>query len=217
MLTHASLVALLDRHAPYLPLALCPAVHAWQAHTELDAWEALEAAAGTRLPPPFYACAWPGSHALAAALERGVLNVRGQVVADVGCGSGVASVAAARQGAARVQALDVDPLAGAAALELARRHGVVLSARAGDVLADPALVGDARTILAGDFLYGSAAVDRGRDVVAAWKGQGRRVVIADAGRPFFRPDGLALAWEGEVECAGSIEGTTRRRVRIWEG
>jgi ribosomal protein L11 methyltransferase len=48
----------------------------------------------------------------------------GQVVADLGCGSGILSFAAVQLGAARVFACDTDPLAVTASLEGAERNGV---------------------------------------------------------------------------------------------
>jgi ribosomal protein L11 methyltransferase len=48
----------------------------------------------------------------------------GQVVADLGCGSGILSFAAAQLGAVQVLACDTDTLAVAASLEGAERNGV---------------------------------------------------------------------------------------------
>jgi ribosomal protein L11 methyltransferase len=48
----------------------------------------------------------------------------GQLVADLGCGSGILSFAAAKLGARRVLACDIDPQAVAASEEGARRNGV---------------------------------------------------------------------------------------------
>lgn len=56
---------------------------------------------------------------------------------DVGCGSGVLSIAAARLGFAPVIALDSDPLAVEAARENAARNGVPLDVRLADALAEP--------------------------------------------------------------------------------
>ena len=61
---------------------------------------------------------------------------RGSVL-DVGCGSGVLSVAAARLGFGPVHALDVDPLALDATRANAERNGVTVEVRVGDALVDP--------------------------------------------------------------------------------
>jgi ribosomal protein L11 methyltransferase len=54
----------------------------------------------------------------------GELDASGRSVLDVGTGSGILAVAAAKRGAGRVVAVDVDPLAVRAAEENARRNGV---------------------------------------------------------------------------------------------
>lgn len=54
----------------------------------------------------------------------GEMDVDGHVVLDVGTGSGILAVAAAKRGAARVVAVDTDPLAVRAAIENARRNDV---------------------------------------------------------------------------------------------
>ncbi len=56
---------------------------------------------------------------------------------DLGCGSGVLSIAAAKLGFEVVAALDIDPLAIGAAAENAARNGVELEVALADVLADP--------------------------------------------------------------------------------
>jgi ribosomal protein L11 methyltransferase len=56
---------------------------------------------------------------------------------DLGCGSGVLSVAALRLGFRPVQSFDVDPLAVGATAENAARNGVEVSVVRADVLVDP--------------------------------------------------------------------------------
>jgi ribosomal protein L11 methyltransferase len=56
---------------------------------------------------------------------------------DLGCGSGVLSIAALRLGFGPLQAFDIDPLAVQATLENAARNGVQLTAGRCDVLCDP--------------------------------------------------------------------------------
>jgi ribosomal protein L11 methyltransferase len=79
---------------------------------------------GTGAHPTTRACV-----ELLAGVERGGLL-------DAGCGSGVLAVAACRLGFGPVHALDADPAAVESARNTARRNGVEVEVRAGDVLAD---------------------------------------------------------------------------------
>jgi len=74
--------------------------------------------------PPYWAFAWPGGQAMARHVLDNPHLVRGLRVADVGAGSGIASIAAAMAGAAHVLAVDVDPLAAAAIAINAEENGV---------------------------------------------------------------------------------------------
>ncbi len=61
----------------------------------------------------------------------GELAIAGRSVLDVGTGSGILAVAAAKRGAARVVAVDTDPLAVRAATDNAQRNGVRVEVREG--------------------------------------------------------------------------------------
>lgn len=76
-----------------------------------------------------------GSHPSTRACLDAVDRFAGPSVSvlDVGCGTGVLAVAAARLGAAPVVAVDVDPVAVAAAGANAERNGVDVTARVGSV------------------------------------------------------------------------------------
>jgi ribosomal protein L11 methyltransferase len=79
---------------------------------------------GTGLHPTTRLCL----AALEAAAARGELD--GSRVLDVGCGSGILSIAAARLGARRVSGLDIDPIAIEATLANARRNRLARRIRA---------------------------------------------------------------------------------------
>jgi len=74
--------------------------------------------------PPYWAFAWPGGQAMARHILDTPTLARGQRIADIGSGSGIAAIAAARAGATRVMAVDVDPLAVAAIALNSKRNGV---------------------------------------------------------------------------------------------
>ena len=62
------------------------------------------------------------------------LVVEGRRVLDVGTGSGILAIAAAKRGAREVIGVDTDPLAVAAALENAERNGVDITTRRGSAV-----------------------------------------------------------------------------------
>jgi ribosomal protein L11 methyltransferase len=64
-----------------------------------------------------------------AALEATIRG--GESILDLGCGSGILAIAAARLGAGHILALDLDPQAIKATLENAAANGVTIEARAG--------------------------------------------------------------------------------------
>lgn len=210
----AQLIALLDEHAPWRPLPACPPMHAWQADEEVPLWQAMERLAGAAVPPPMFALCWPGSQALARVILEGRVNVEGRTVLDVGCGSGVAAAAAAMKGA-RAIAADIDAFAVVAAEELSRRHQVTVEALHVNPLEDEALIARSDVILGGDLFYSRDGAQAGAVAVEAWRKQGRTVLLADAGRPFFNPAGLTMIWEGAVDVPKSVEGVSTRRCRIW--
>jgi ribosomal protein L11 methyltransferase len=78
-----------------------------------------------------------GAHATTRLCLGLLQQVPAGSLVDVGCGSGVLAIAAAKLGFAPVIALDVDPDAVAATEENARRNGVELDVRLADALADP--------------------------------------------------------------------------------
>ena len=63
------------------------------------------------LPPPFWAFAWAGGQALARYVGDNPECVAGKCVLDFASGSGLVAIAAAKAGAARVEASEIDEFA----------------------------------------------------------------------------------------------------------
>lgn len=130
---------------------LCPELVLRLVTAECPLWRAGEGDLDRfGLRPPYWAFAWGAGQALARwLLDRPDLT-RGRRVLDVGAGSGIAAIAAARVGAASATAVDVDPLSRAATLENAAANGVRIHAVTGDALGEPPR---ADVVLLADVFY----------------------------------------------------------------
>jgi predicted nicotinamide N-methyase len=174
-------------------------------------WEAMEdARGGPAEEPPFWAAAWPGGQVLARYVLDEPAVVEGRQVLDLGSGSGLVAVAAARAGAAAVVASEIDPF-GITAIGLnARLNGVSGIEVVGDLLAGPAPA-DA-VVLAGDVCYDRAMTERVLPFLDAARARGCDVLVGDPGRPYLPRDRLhAVAGYDVRDAAG---GETRRST-VW--
>src|ERR1700759_1900676 len=88
---------------------LTPEIRLWLADEAVPIWKKTEEELGAMgLPPPFWAFAWAGGQALAPyALDHADL-VKGKRVLDFGAGSGLIAIAAAKAGAAAIEATDIE-------------------------------------------------------------------------------------------------------------
>ena len=118
--------ALLARLAPLTPVPGRPDLVAHHAPDVFALWQAWEEEGGAPQTVPFWATVWPAGQLLARVVQAEPAWVRGQTVLDLGCGSGVAGIAALDAGAARVVAHDIDPVALAIAAQHARANAVAL-------------------------------------------------------------------------------------------
>jgi predicted nicotinamide N-methyase len=149
------------------------------------------------LAPPFWAFAWAGGQALARHVLDYPALVAGHHVLDFASGSGLVAIAAAKAGAARVEAADIDGFALAAMDLNARANHVRIESVGTDQ------IGTDRgwhTVLAGDICYERNLAERVMtwlaglaDVPADPRGHGRRSdlrdgVQPDRGPPLRRPE-----------------------------
>jgi predicted nicotinamide N-methyase len=99
---------------------LCPEFELWLLGDDVDLEGGCDELAEGEAPP-FWAFCWGSGQALARYLLDNPKRVRDKHVVDLGTGSGIAALAAARAGAKTVLALDLDPMSRRAA-ELNAEH-----------------------------------------------------------------------------------------------
>ncbi|ROP45724.1 class I SAM-dependent methyltransferase [Pseudokineococcus lusitanus] len=178
-------------------------------------WERTDAAAGRPQPPPFWGAPWVGGQALARhVLDRPDL-VAGRAVVDVACGSGVVAVAAALAGASAVTALDLDPLAAAAARWTAARAGVVVDVRVADVLAaGPGPLDGADVVLVGDLFYERPVAEALLPLLERCADGGALVLVGDPGRAHLPTGRLAEVGRYAVPVVGDVEDAGTRSTGV---
>jgi predicted nicotinamide N-methyase len=214
--SHAALAKLLDDYAPLQPAPLCPEVQAFRADQLTVIWQAAERLAGRVMPAPFWAYPWPAGAALARVLLDHPDWVFGRRVLDLGAGGGVASVAAARAGAANVVANDIDPWALSTARLAAERQGLEIEPLLADLTLDPVPPLDFDLLLCGDMAYERRVSPRLHGFLQRARTNGVRVLLADAGRAYFDADGLELLADYAVEVPFDLEGVDERTARVYE-
>ena len=175
-------------------------------------WQATEDWLHARgLAPPFWAFAWPGSVALARHVLDHPALVAGKRVLDFAAGCGLAAIACARAGAARVEAAEIDPLAIAAIRLNAAANGAAVAALEGDV------VGSAcrwDVLLCGDVCYEAPMTGH----ILPWlrrMAARAEVWIADPGRAYVPRDGMVALAQMTVPTTLELEDRTERRVTLY--
>ena len=198
------------RSAPLVPEIL---LHL--ADAVMPLWEMTEADLEREgVPPPYWACAWPGGQAVARlALDRPEL-VTGKRVLDLGAGGGIAAIAAMKAGAAQATANDIDVLALAAIALNAAANKVAVDVLYRDLLDDPARGWD--VILAGDLCYEKPMAGRVMGWLRAAASRGTTVLLGDPGRAYAPADGLYKLGDFAVPVSRDLEDRDIRHTAVWQ-
>jgi len=196
-----------------LPVPLAPEISLHLADGRVGLFDGTGGAFSSDVPPPFWLFVWAGGQALARHVLDHPEIVRGRSVLDVASGSGVAAIAAAKAGASRVTALDVDPLAVAAAARNAAANEVAVETRALDI-ADSDVPAD--VILAGDVFYTRTVADRMTERLRRAARDGTRVLVGDPGRGFFPERLFTRVAEYVVPVPAALEETESLVTGVWE-
>lgn len=153
--------------------------------------------------PPYWAYAWAGGAVLARHVLDFPQSVAGRRVLDLGAGSGLVGIAAAKAGAREVIAAEIDQN-GIAALALnAEVNSVVITVIAEDITngSPPAV----DLVLAGDVFYGQDVADRVLPFLERCLGAGIEVLVGDPGRAYLPRSRLRLIAEYKVPDFGQTK------------
>ena len=204
---------LLDEFCPFGPVTGCPEIRVRTSEAVFALWEAWEKEAGQQCPVPFWAVVWPAAQVLARYLLNQPDLVRDREVIEIGCGGAVASIAAAKAGARRVTANDIDPVALAIARQNATHNRVSLEFDSENRI-ETGSIGQAQILLCSDFFYAKVESLVLAGLLDKWRKQSVMILIADGGRAFVPKDYREVLWEEEVEVDSDLEGREKRTARI---
>lgn len=204
----------LDEATAIAPLALCPELRVHAACDLPSLWAALEAHLG-RLgsAAPYWGIPWPGGQALARFVLDDPQLVRGRTVLDLGCGSGVCAIAAAKAGAALTIAADIDAFAGWATLANAALNAARVEVVTRDVIGEPPAW---EVVLAGDLWYDRFLATRVTPWLRSLARDGCVVLLGDVGRAHFPRAGLVEQAVYEVATPEALERSAVIAARVWQ-
>jgi predicted nicotinamide N-methyase len=197
-----------------LRVPLVPEIALHLAEESLPIWQKTEEElAANNIPPPYWAFAWAGGQALARYILDHPQLIAGRHVIDLGAGSGLAGIAAAKAGAASVLAAEIDALALLAIGLNAEANGVALSMSARDPLADAAP--EAEVVLVGDLFYERALAGRVLNYLEAAHARGALVLVGDPRRSYFPRGRFAAVAEYAVPVTRELEDAEIKRTAVW--
>lgn len=193
---------------------LVPEIRLYLAEESVPIWQKTEEELGEmNVPPPYWAFAWAGGQALARYVLDNAALVAGRTVLDLGSGSGLSALAAAKAGAARVVAADIDAFSLAAVALNAAVNGLGVDTTRDDLLAAPPQPFD--VVLVGDLFYERQLADRVLAYCDAAKAAGALVLIGDPQRNYFPRDRFACAGRYEVPVTRELEDAEIKRTAVW--
>jgi predicted nicotinamide N-methyase len=164
------------------------------------------------VPPPYWAFAWAGGQALARYVLDHPEAVRGKSVLDLGSGSGLVAIAAAKAGATQVLAADIDGFAAAAIRLNAEANGADLIVTQEDLIGR---TGDWAAILCGDMCYERPLAERLLPWLEERRRAGTTVLLGDPGRSYFPTSGVEKLTSYQIETTRELEDREIRETSVY--
>jgi predicted nicotinamide N-methyase len=164
------------------------------------------------IPPPYWAFAWAGGQALARFLLDHPHEIAKRSVLDVGSGSGLAAIAAAKAGAHRVLASDIDPFALTAMSLNAAANAVQFEMTTDDLIGRE---GNWDVILVADMCYERPLAERLLDWLTECARNGTAVLIGDPRRTYFPQSGVATLATYRVQTTRELEDRDVRQTGVY--
>jgi len=183
---------LIEAHFPLVPVPSLPEIVLHRAVPTSGLWRLAEVDE-KGFGNPYWAYFWGGGLALARYVLDHSRVVTGLSVLDLGTGSGLVAIAAAKAGAKDVVAVDIDRYAAAAVKLNAAKNDVVVSTVVADILDGPPP--DADAILVGDLFYESDLAGRVTRFLERCAKAGISILIGDPLRAYLPRPRLRLVME----------------------
>ena len=193
----------IQKNTLVVPVRSLPEIRLHTAHQSTGLWRLGEPDDdGSDPPPPYWAFPWAGGMALARHILDLPETVVGRRVLDLGAGSGLVAIAAAKAGASTVIAAEIDRYAIAALGLNAAANDVAVDVVADDLTAGPPLAVDVVTV--GDLYYDHDLANRVTAFLDRCLAVGIDVLIGDPRRAYLPYERLRVLAEYLVPDVGEV-------------
>jgi predicted nicotinamide N-methyase len=202
--------AFITANAALMAPPLVPEIRLHLATEVVPLWRATEEElAKIGVPPPYWAFAWAGGQALARHVLDNPAIVAGKRVLDIGAGSGLVALAAAKAGAASVLAADIDAFACAAVRLNADANACAVMVTQDDLIGTDCIWD---VILVGDLFYERPLAER----LLAWLAPlAVPTLLGDPGRNYFPKDQVAKLATYNVQTTRDLEDREIRETGVY--
>jgi len=189
---------------------LVPEIRLYLATELVALWRATEEElAEIGVPPPYWAFAWAGGQALARYLLDHPNLVAGKRVLDIGAGSGLVAIAAAKAGAASVLAADIDSFSCAAIHLNADANQCNVAVTRDDLIGSAA---NWDMILVGDLFYERPLAERLLEWLVPL---GVPALLGDPGRNYFPKERAERLATYNVQTTRDLEDREIRETGVY--